>query len=310
MKANPNTVDKQLANFKTDEFQDALLLQGFSSLHVPSLCACIKSGKEINWLSIEANDGLSAVDISLISDALSKNSTLKSLALQIRLNDHTISELANSLTNHPSITRLDLGHNQITDIGANILARALKNHPTLDILNISHNQISEQGLRALFEAFKEKDINIYQFGNDISPLELEKIYQDFSMKPEMNSYIENMFAHTKYERSKTEQHLVEYVRQNSINPFQGKEVKSRIENFLHRVTSPEEQMKSMQAYYQQCLSLSVNPMDVASLESDYSSEDMSDLEGYLGESDTDEYEFIEYSEGECLKSSKTTNKLG
>jgi serine/threonine protein kinase/Ran GTPase-activating protein (RanGAP) involved in mRNA processing and transport len=92
-------------------------------------------------------------NISVMADALRKNTTLKTLKLSgNRLGDQGAERLVRALLQHGALTHLSLQNNEIRDQGARALAELLRKNNKITHLHVDANNIGSPGQQALENA--------------------------------------------------------------------------------------------------------------------------------------------------------------
>lgn len=119
-----------------------------------ALAADLRSGAMLSTLKL-ARDELDTEGIQVLADALSINSSVRSLCLEgAELGDFGIQVLAEGLKRNNSIRILNLRDNLIGDPGIKALAAALKRNGSIRLLKLEINEIGDEGIKALAEALK------------------------------------------------------------------------------------------------------------------------------------------------------------
>ncbi|UJR07458.1 hypothetical protein I4U23_011747 [Adineta vaga] len=108
------------------------------------------------------NNKITAYGASIIAIALENNITLNTLSLN---NNHVADMGAKCLSekissSHSILQFLDLGSNDITDLGVKHVVEMLKRNQTLTFLSLSFNDIGNQGIQLLVNAILLKKSNL------------------------------------------------------------------------------------------------------------------------------------------------------
>lgn len=127
---------------------------GNAPVRCKALAADLRSGAMLSTLKL-ARDELSGGGIQVLADALSINSSVRSLCLEgAELGDFGIQVLAEGLKKNNSIRILNLRDNLIGDPGIKALAGALKRNGSIRLLKLEINEIGDEGIKALAVALK------------------------------------------------------------------------------------------------------------------------------------------------------------
>lgn len=112
---------------------------------------------------------LSALQVSLVANAIKKNDKLKIVRLNlVSLNDKGASILAEAIGDSNNLKRLDLSGNHIGDMGCTALAEALTKNSSLESVQLYGNKnIRSKGMAALAKML-EVNRNISKFDAPVS----------------------------------------------------------------------------------------------------------------------------------------------
>jgi Ran GTPase-activating protein (RanGAP) involved in mRNA processing and transport len=111
--------------------------------------------KQCEELELGSNE-ITLDGVRILAAALTNNKTLSYLSLWDNcLCDNSVSCLVEMLSiNNNNLTILNLGKNEITDIGAKELAKILQTNQTLTELYLGDNRISHEGVRILADSIE------------------------------------------------------------------------------------------------------------------------------------------------------------
>ena len=120
------------------------------------------------------HNSIKGADATELLAAVGVSKTLEELDLgENQLGDLGVVELAEALQANTTcpLKRLDLGKNGITDAGAQILAAALLTNAVLTVLSLKGNSVSEAGAQALAEVLRANSslTSLDVSGNDLGP---------------------------------------------------------------------------------------------------------------------------------------------
>lgn len=104
------------------------------------------------------NKGLDGQDVAAVAKALTKNTSVTSLAIAgNHIDDAGAQALADMLRSNRTIKEISLGSNRIGDEGAKAIAEALRDNHTLRELSLSRNRIGDEGVAAIASALADNN---------------------------------------------------------------------------------------------------------------------------------------------------------
>lgn len=141
-----------------------------------NLSEALKENKTLQHLAIQ-NAGLTDDSLKILSPGLIQNTSLNTLDLSDNAIQAQKGVLSAMVAQHPSLTALHLGHNNIADESVLALANSISLHKTLKLLALSTEQLSVETITILVGCLRANKGNLVHIDKPTVPHDKMPILQ-------------------------------------------------------------------------------------------------------------------------------------
>jgi hypothetical protein len=144
-------------------------VKGLSAAEVSSLSEALQQNTNLERLSLSGNES-GDEGVTAVAKALHGKNLVSLSFDNCSVNDNGAKAIAETVKASSSLQELALSHNQIGTEGAKALADAVKSSKSLTTLDLSQNVIGDEGARSLADAVRENKVftKLELAGNNIS----------------------------------------------------------------------------------------------------------------------------------------------